>query len=167
MAGRDLVPSVNRNTPLITEKASAPSKNPVLGGTQDHSSRPMGHEQDHGHSFRPTHETEDHGALKPVGLRAHTPLRARRMGGDRDRSGGFFSSDDTALNKQIQATHAPDMEEVDARPVLSIVEDILHLARPTTHDEHALTLPATATTAVVHNVCCLNFLFICPRLKML
>ncbi|KAL8550589.1 hypothetical protein ACS0TY_009134 [Phlomoides rotata] len=141
MAGRDLVPSVNRNTPFITEKTAAPSKNPVLGGVHNPA---LAHEQDHGHSFRTTHEPEDHGALKPVSLRAHNPLRAHRMGaGERDRSGGFFSSDDTALNKQIQATHAPDMEEVDARPILSIVEDILRLARPASGEEHDLARPAT------------------------
>ncbi|KAK4257003.1 hypothetical protein QN277_006651 [Acacia crassicarpa] len=37
----------------------------------------------------------------------------------------FSTSDDTAMMKQVQATHAPDGREVDVRPVLQIIEEIL------------------------------------------
>ncbi|XP_028795892.1 protein SIEVE ELEMENT OCCLUSION B-like [Neltuma alba] len=37
----------------------------------------------------------------------------------------FSTSDDTAMMKQVQATHAPDGREVDVKPVLRIIEEIL------------------------------------------
>ncbi|XXG49464.1 hypothetical protein AAC387_Pa02g3643 [Persea americana] len=43
----------------------------------------------------------------------------------------FSSSDDTVVMKQVLATHSPDGRDVDVRPVLFIVEDILHRATPT------------------------------------
>ncbi|EPS71838.1 hypothetical protein M569_02915, partial [Genlisea aurea] len=45
-----------------------------------------------------------------------------------------FFSDDNALTKQIESTNAIDAEELDVRPVLSIIEDILRLAKPATFD---------------------------------
>ncbi|KAH7670650.1 Sieve element occlusion C-terminal protein [Dioscorea alata] len=42
----------------------------------------------------------------------------------------FSSSDDSVVMKQIMATHAPDSREVDVRPILHIVEDILQRANP-------------------------------------
>lgn len=36
----------------------------------------------------------------------------------------FAASDDSAMMKQIHATHAPDGRELDAKPLLNIVEDI-------------------------------------------
>lgn len=43
----------------------------------------------------------------------------------------FSASDDSAMVKQIQATHAPDGREVDVKPILHVIEDILHRATPT------------------------------------
>lgn len=37
----------------------------------------------------------------------------------------FSTSDDTAMMKQVQATHAPDGREVDVKPILHIIEEIL------------------------------------------
>jgi hypothetical protein len=37
----------------------------------------------------------------------------------------FSASDDNAMMKQIQATHSPDGREVDVKPILGIIEDIL------------------------------------------
>lgn len=37
-------------------------------------------------------------------------------------------SDDNVMMKQIQATHAPDGREVDVKPLLFLVEDILNRA---------------------------------------
>lgn len=42
----------------------------------------------------------------------------------------FSSSDDTAMMKQIQATHAPDGREFSVKPLLHIVEDIFLRATP-------------------------------------
>ncbi|KAM0940821.1 putative sieve element occlusion [Dioscorea sansibarensis] len=42
----------------------------------------------------------------------------------------FSSSDDSVVMKQIAATHSPDGREVDVRPILHIVEDILRRAKP-------------------------------------
>lgn len=40
----------------------------------------------------------------------------------------FSSSDDNAMMKQIQGTHAPDGREVDVKPFLHIIEDIFKRA---------------------------------------
>ncbi|KAA8548170.1 hypothetical protein F0562_004569 [Nyssa sinensis] len=40
----------------------------------------------------------------------------------------FMGSDDGVMMKQIQATHAPDGREVDVKPILHIIEDILQRA---------------------------------------
>nr|POE88568.1 protein sieve element occlusion b [Quercus suber] len=40
----------------------------------------------------------------------------------------FFSSDDNAMMKQIQATHAPDGREVDVKPLVHIIDDIFKRA---------------------------------------
>lgn len=40
------------------------------------------------------------------------------------------SSDDKAMMKQIQETHAPDGREIDVKPLLRIVEDIFNRATP-------------------------------------
>ncbi|KAM0940824.1 putative sieve element occlusion, Thioredoxin-like superfamily, protein SIEVE ELEMENT OCCLUSION [Dioscorea sansibarensis] len=42
----------------------------------------------------------------------------------------FSSSDDSTLTKQIMATHTPDDREVEVKPILYIVEDILKRANP-------------------------------------
>ncbi|KAF5476669.1 hypothetical protein F2P56_003384 [Juglans regia] len=42
----------------------------------------------------------------------------------------FALSDDNALMKQIQATHAPDGREVSVKPILLIIGDIFHRATP-------------------------------------
>ena len=42
----------------------------------------------------------------------------------------FMTSDDNVLMKQIQGTHAPDGFEIDVKPLLLIVEDILSRATP-------------------------------------
>ncbi|CAN0925177.1 Protein SIEVE ELEMENT OCCLUSION B [Linum grandiflorum] len=45
-----------------------------------------------------------------------------------DRGGMLSMSDDNVMMKQVQATHAPDGREVDVRPLLNLVEDILNRA---------------------------------------
>lgn len=40
----------------------------------------------------------------------------------------FSASDDNAMMKQIQATHSPDSREVDVKPILHIIEDIMRHA---------------------------------------
>ncbi|KAL9434092.1 hypothetical protein AB3S75_028847 [Citrus x aurantiifolia] len=46
----------------------------------------------------------------------------------------FAASDDSAMMKQVQATHAPDGREVDVTPILSIIEDIFRRATPSDID---------------------------------
>lgn len=53
-------------------------------------------------------------------------LRTPMMKSDRH----MFSSDDTVMSKQIQATHVPDGREIDVKPLLFIVEDIFKRAIP-------------------------------------
>ncbi|XP_074576161.1 protein SIEVE ELEMENT OCCLUSION B-like [Curcuma longa] len=43
----------------------------------------------------------------------------------------FSASDDSAVIKQIVATHSPDGRDVDTRPLMHIIEDILRRATPT------------------------------------
>ncbi|CAN1273106.1 Protein SIEVE ELEMENT OCCLUSION B [Linum perenne] len=45
-----------------------------------------------------------------------------------DRGGMLSMSDDNVMMKQVQATHAPDGREVDVRPLLNLVQDILNRA---------------------------------------
>ena len=37
----------------------------------------------------------------------------------------FSTSDDSAMTKQVEATHAPDGREIDVKPILQIVDEIL------------------------------------------
>lgn len=43
----------------------------------------------------------------------------------------FSSSDDAAVLKEILASHTPDGIEVDVRPLLHVVEDVLQRSTPT------------------------------------
>ncbi|KAI3467621.1 hypothetical protein Pfo_024284 [Paulownia fortunei] len=85
------------------------------------------------HRLRQSHE-QDHSNVRPFTLDAPVPGagRGHLLKGGRDRS--FFSSDDSALTKQILAIHAPEIEELNVKPVLSIIEDILRLGKPLTAD---------------------------------
>lgn len=40
------------------------------------------------------------------------------------------ASDDNAMTKQVLATHAPDGREVDVKPILLIVEEVIRRATP-------------------------------------
>lgn len=118
MERRDLVPAIRGGLPPTAEKTAAAPKAPagVQFGTD--------------HGVRQHADEPDRSAVKPVMPTSAPPTHRRNPGvrGERDRN--FFSSDDSALSKQIVATHAPDFEDLEVRPVLSIVEDILHLAKP-------------------------------------
>ncbi|KAK1289203.1 hypothetical protein QJS10_CPB18g00534 [Acorus calamus] len=43
----------------------------------------------------------------------------------------FSSSDDSMVMRQIIATHSPDGRDIDTRPLLRVIEDVLHHATPT------------------------------------
>lgn len=89
----------------------------------------------------PTEKHGDQPLLDYSIVTPHPTSAPMQMGGHKmrsDRNPQFFSSDDSGLTKQIVATHAPDFDELDVRPVLDIVEQILHLARPTSVAETAL-----------------------------
>ncbi|KAL7171614.1 hypothetical protein ACSBR2_036303 [Camellia fascicularis] len=60
-------------------------------------------------------------AIVPAGGRVQGARGDRRM---------FATSDDNAMMKQIQATHAPDGREVDVKPLIHVIEDIMHRATP-------------------------------------
>ncbi|KAL3511373.1 hypothetical protein ACH5RR_030774 [Cinchona calisaya] len=45
----------------------------------------------------------------------------------------FSTSDDTAIMKKIQYTHAPDGREFDVKPLLLIIQDIMYHATTTSH----------------------------------
>ena len=68
----------------------------------------------------------------------------------------FSSSDDNAMMKQIQATHAPDGREFAVRPLLHLVEDIFHHAMPAsglaTIVQHQVLF--SATQFLVQVFCC-------------
>ncbi|KAH9776517.1 protein SIEVE ELEMENT OCCLUSION B [Citrus sinensis] len=64
------------------------------------------------------------------------------------------ATDDSAMMKQVQASHAPDGREVDVRPILSIIEDIFRRATPSTIDgvgtsEHVDALDKNASPAAL------------------
>lgn len=76
-----------------------------------------------------------HGAVQPVPLTHGAAHGAGRPYMQRsDHLGRSFSTDETALNKQILATHAADFEDLNVRPILAIVEEILSLGRPLSID---------------------------------
>ncbi|OAY34434.1 protein SIEVE ELEMENT OCCLUSION B isoform X2 [Manihot esculenta] len=54
-----------------------------------------------------------------------------RLSNPRSERHMFSSSDDNAMMKQIQATHAPDGRDFSVRPLLQLVEDIFQRAAPT------------------------------------
>lgn len=116
MESRDLIPST-KGQPLPTERVAAP-KTPT------------------GRSFvaNPTERYADEPLQDPSTVKLHPTNAPMQMGGQKvraDRNPHFFSSDDNALSKQIVATHAQDFEELNVRPILTIGEEILHLAKPT------------------------------------
>ncbi|KAK6116563.1 hypothetical protein DH2020_049669 [Rehmannia glutinosa] len=142
-----------------TERGVTPAKTPVPSGAHnfatDHGLRPAHHEPDHivanphnfvaDHGLRPSHEV-DHTVSHPHPTSTYLPGRGR------DRS-HVFSSDDNALTKQVLTTHAPDIEDLNVKPILAIVEDILRLARPSTADAptHGAQAPSHAHTSDDHN----------------
>lgn len=48
----------------------------------------------------------------------------------------FAASDDSAMMKQIQSTHAPDGRVVDVKPILQIIDNVLRHITP--NIDHAL-----------------------------
>ncbi|XP_030531296.1 protein SIEVE ELEMENT OCCLUSION B-like [Rhodamnia argentea] len=54
------------------------------------------------------------------------PPKVQQKGGHRM----FAVSDDSAMMKQIQATHSPDSREVNVKPILSLIESIFRHATP-------------------------------------
>ncbi|KAG9446472.1 hypothetical protein H6P81_012600 [Aristolochia fimbriata] len=69
---------------------------------------------------------------------AVAPQKTQLIRGDRHM---FSASDDSVVMKQILATHSPDGRDVDVRPLLHVVEDVLHRANPavvmTPHPPHS------------------------------
>ncbi|WOL11313.1 hypothetical protein Cni_G20075 [Canna indica] len=75
---------------------------------------------------------EDASAVLKQAAAAAAPAPAPKMQLMKaDRGHLFSASDDTAVMKQILSTHSPDGREIDTRPLLHLVEDILQRATPT------------------------------------
>lgn len=68
-------------------------------------------------------------ATVPVPAPAHQPPRAQTRATQRM----FSASDDMAMMKQIQATHAPDGRLIEVKPILKIIESIFQRATPSIH----------------------------------
>ncbi|KAM7483127.1 hypothetical protein LguiB_007710 [Lonicera macranthoides] len=96
--------------------------------------------------------------------------RMKQMGRHNDRQ-ILSSSDDNAMMKQIDATHSPDGREVDVKPVLFLIEEILHRTIPDIDgfingtDDHIDTLDDKAIVAgfdeilevlayIIHKISC-------------
>ncbi|XP_058781817.1 protein SIEVE ELEMENT OCCLUSION B-like [Vicia villosa] len=62
----------------------------------------------------------------------------------------FSTSDDSAMMKQVQSTHAPDGREIDVKPLIQIVDEILIqiIARSVEGHEHVKKEQETLETAV-------------------
>ncbi|KAL7149182.1 hypothetical protein ABFS83_05G022600 [Erythranthe nasuta] len=144
MANRNLLPPSNPLPLTTTERVVAPTRAPLQSGVHDfvtdHSLiRPASHhDQVVDHHMGAT--TANHHLGQQVAVPLSAPVLGRRQPGrqgDHDRS-NFFSSDDNALTKQIQGTHAPDVQELDVKPLLAIVEDIMRLATPASHDTNLI-----------------------------
>ncbi|CAA2995441.1 Hypothetical predicted protein [Olea europaea subsp. europaea] len=117
MASRDLVPTTRTN-PLLSDKSKNPKPPTTTLGTQSHLNDHESEKQ------KMSHDELDHHnpAVRPL-MGAALPLSAGRghlMKGDR-----HISTDDIGLNRQILGTHAPDHEDLDVKPILSIIEEIL------------------------------------------
>ena len=48
----------------------------------------------------------------------------------------FSASDDSSIMKQIQSSHAPDGREIDVKPILQIIDNVLRHITP--NIDHAL-----------------------------
>ncbi|XP_047316854.1 protein SIEVE ELEMENT OCCLUSION B-like [Impatiens glandulifera] len=70
----------------------------------------------------------------------------------------FSASDDGAMMKQILATHSPDGRDIDPKPVLRIIEDMLHRVSPNIDgvihatEVHHEAVDELASKAIVHGV---------------
>ncbi|XP_073304456.1 protein SIEVE ELEMENT OCCLUSION B-like [Primulina huaijiensis] len=125
MASRDVFPST-KNVTFAPEKVPPTKAQIFNGGVQDYETDQR---------LRPSYEME-HNIVKPLPLGVPAPGRGQLVKGGGGRV--FFSADDTALTKQILGTHSPEIEDFDVKPVLFIVEDIIHLAKPLTADSAAV-----------------------------
>ncbi|CAI9756328.1 unnamed protein product [Fraxinus pennsylvanica] len=122
MGSRDFVPTARTN-PLMSDALSnpkPPTKTPV---TKSYLTDRESAKQ------KLSHDELDHSSARPL-TGAALPLSSGRghlmKGGQHDR---HISTDDIGLNKQVLGTHAPDHEDLDVKPVLSIIEDILRLGK--------------------------------------
>ena len=57
---------------------------------------------------------------------AHNPMMLKQDGGERNSI--FSASDDSVIMKQVMDTHLPDGTDVDVKPLVHIVEEILRHA---------------------------------------
>lgn len=65
----------------------------------------------------------------------------------------FSTSDDSAMMKQVQSTHAPDGREIDVKPLIQIVDEILIqiIARSVEGHEHVTN--TLKCTHITYDIC--------------
>ncbi|KAI7741939.1 hypothetical protein M8C21_024318, partial [Ambrosia artemisiifolia] len=119
-----------------------PVTNPLAQQLLGMSPNPMHQQQLMGSKYNPTlnsmynpmHAPRQHGITGPV----HNSMMQQLNGGERNSI--FSTSDDNVIIKQVLDTHLPDGTDVDIKPLVHIVEDILrHATIKATIDEDVST----------------------------
>ncbi|XP_060214065.1 protein SIEVE ELEMENT OCCLUSION B-like [Lycium barbarum] len=142
--------------------ATNPMNNMSSGSTAVAANRmhPMSHDTGHhastGHHINPLNaHVMNHAVVKPVShdmvpaTAHHTPINPRTSNlaaaklhhriGDHHL---FLTSDDNAMMKHIEETHVPDGRDFDVRPLVHIIEEIVHRATPVAGRVHGAKVQA-------------------------
>lgn len=123
--------------------------NPMSSGSGANRMNPMSHDIGHpattGYHINPLNtQINPHSVAKPVthdmipppapvapSVHHATPINVarppHRRGGDHHM---FLTSDDNAMMRHIEETHIPDGRDFDVKPLVQIIEDIVHRATP-------------------------------------
>ncbi|KAK9061695.1 hypothetical protein SSX86_018878 [Deinandra increscens subsp. villosa] len=106
--------------PMHQQQLMGPKSNPMLNSMTN-----------------PMHTPRQHEMMGPM----HTPMTRQMNGGERNSI--FSASDDNVIMKQVLDTHLPDGTDVDVKPLVHIVEEILR------HATINATIDADSTSMVV------------------
>lgn len=105
--------------PMHKQQLMGPRNNPMLSSM-----------------INPMHTPRQHEMMGPV----HNPMMQQQQLNRGERNSIFSASDDNVIMKQVNDTHIPDGTDVDVKPLIHIVEEILR---------HA-TINADSTSMVAH-----------------
>ncbi|XP_059316348.1 protein SIEVE ELEMENT OCCLUSION B-like [Lycium ferocissimum] len=142
--------------------ATNPMNNMSSGSTAVAANRmhPMSHDTGHhastGHHINPLNAPMmNHPVVKPVShdmvpaTAHHTPINPRtsnlaaaKLHHRRGDHHLFLTSDDNAMMKHIEETHVPDGRDFDVRPLVHIIEEIVHRATPVAGRVHGAKVQA-------------------------